>query len=139
MNVYDSIEIIRRARQDATVKVKVGGELRNIAKIDLDGDYRDLETQVVIEPAEPELIVPIVNNNGTSRQELIDQRNKVFVALGDALQLLREMTPHGRDYQTDTTGTAFMAARRQHNRRMKAVEHLRDSLRKEATAILEGR
>ena len=56
-------------------------------------------------------ILPIVNNNGSSRQELIQQRRNVVEGIDRALNELRQMYPHGRDYQTDLTGEQYPLAR----------------------------
>jgi len=45
------------------------------------------------------LMTPIVNNNGTSRAMLIEQRTKVMDALYNVMQALKHNKPHGRDYE----------------------------------------
>ena len=41
---------------------------------------------------------PIVNINGTSREELIEQRIDARRAVTDLISALRHTVPHGRDY-----------------------------------------
>jgi hypothetical protein len=44
------------------------------------------------------IVLPIVNLNGTSRQELLRQYVVGIDGLQKAITALREMAPHGRDY-----------------------------------------
>lgn len=44
------------------------------------------------------LMVPVVNINGTSRDELVRVRLDAALAILDALHMLRKLRPHGRDY-----------------------------------------
>lgn len=85
------------------------------------------------------MILPIVNNNGTSRQELIQQRREVHRALEDVLAELRMMNPHGRDYQTDPTGEQYKLARAQHDRRVKTISDLKGEIMDEAVALSRGK
>jgi len=48
-----------------------------------------------------EAIVPIVNLNGTSKEELIKQCSDAYEALENAKRYLNHMAPHGRDYPGD--------------------------------------
>jgi len=80
-------------------------------------------------------ILPIVNNNGTSREELIQLRRNVREGLDHALNELRLMYPHGRDYQTDPTGEQFKLAQKQHDRRVKTISDLRNEIQDEALAL----
>lgn len=45
-----------------------------------------------------DLIRPIINNNGTSRQSMIDYRIAIRDALQNAMEALNEIKPNGRDY-----------------------------------------
>lgn len=84
-------------------------------------------------------ILPIVNNNGTSRNELIQQRRNVVHKIDDALYELRQMYPHGRDYQTDKTGEVYPKAREQHERRLKVLTELQNELKDEALALYQDK
>jgi hypothetical protein len=81
------------------------------------------------------MILPIVNINGTSREELVEQRREVYQALRVVLEKLRAMSPNGRDFQTDATGAQFKAARHQHECRVKLIQSLREELGQEAIAL----
>lgn len=48
------------------------------------------------------LMEPMVNLNGTSRDELVRVRIDAALAISDALLKLRALRPHGRDYLGDT-------------------------------------
>lgn len=138
MNICDGIEKLRQFNQSAKIQVKVGPELYHVANIKASEEVifaRDAAV-AVLELAEPTLIVPILNMNGTSREELVDQRRNVFDALGEAHRLLAEASPHGRDYQHDPSGEMFKAATKQHRRRRLLIEALRDELRDEVLAIM---
>ena len=45
------------------------------------------------------IMKPFVNNNGTSREQLVEQRIATRQALNETLEYHRAMAPHGRDYQ----------------------------------------
>ena len=45
--------------------------------------------------------LPIVHDNGTSKQSLLDSRDDVYDALRAVLERLRDMAPNGRDYYPD--------------------------------------
>lgn len=45
------------------------------------------------------MIVPIVNLNGTSKEELVKQQMAVWKAAETLYLALAEAAPHGRDYQ----------------------------------------
>jgi hypothetical protein len=45
-----------------------------------------------------EIMKPIVNLNGTSARELVESRLDAADALQAALEALRRIAPHGRDY-----------------------------------------
>jgi hypothetical protein len=47
-----------------------------------------------------DFIIPIVNMNGTSRENLLQQYIDALEGLRHAIRTLGAMAPHGRDYQT---------------------------------------
>ena len=58
------------------------------------------------------LVLPQINLNGTSKQQLIEQQLGVAAALRTLLKAMGEAAPHGRDYQFRpaeyrTAGTAW--------------------------------
>jgi len=78
--------------------------------------------------------VPQVNNNGTSRDELIQQRRDVLGHLRKSILALTFMTPHGRDFQTVEI-ERYDEARALHRIRVTAVAELLDDIEAEALAI----
>lgn len=79
--------------------------------------------------------VPQVNNNGTSRDELLSQRQLTRAAINTAIKFLCEQVPHGRDYQT-VDRECYDEARALHNVRLNALQEIADDLHAEALAIL---
>ena len=49
-------------------------------------------------------VAPIVNLNGTSREELINQIQQANAAINNAIDALMDAMPHGRDYQLNKSG-----------------------------------
>lgn len=61
-----------------------------------------------------ELIAPVINLNGTSAEELIEQHATAREAVLAAMKAMQARGPNGRDYQTAPTG-ALRIALHQHN------------------------
>lgn len=59
-----------------------------------------------------------LNLNGSGINSLLAQNHAAFVAVGRALQEMREAAPHGRDYEG---GNAYRRAREQHDARVEAL------------------
>ena len=78
-----------------------------------------------------------VNNNGTSVQELVDQRRAAMSALDAAISALRDMTPNGRDYPGRPE--ACKADREIHYARIAALSALSNEIMGEALAIQRQR
>ena len=78
-----------------------------------------------------------VNNNGTSAQELVDQRLAVMSAIADAIAALRDMTPNGRDYPGRPE--ACKADREIHYARIAALSALKNEIMGEALIIQRQR
>ncbi len=77
---------------------------------------------------------PLVHMNGTSKQQLIDVRERAWYALSDAFAALREIAPNGRDYYPygpDELGKAIDA----NMDRMRLVQSVIDELAEEMVAI----
>ena len=82
---------------------------------------------------------PNVNNNGTTREELVMQRVHVSVAIATAIDALREAAPHGRDYQgLPDYATRYDADRDIWNARLRTLADLQTEIESEALAIHEG-
>jgi len=85
------------------------------------------------------LMKPVVNINGTSKDALINARLDARLAIKEAMEKLYETKPHGRDYQTlrdskerYNTDLEIYAAR------FHSLEKLYNELLEEATAIKYG-
>ena len=78
-------------------------------------------------------ISPTLNINGTSAADLIDPRRAAFDALTNVIIILKQVTPHGRDYP----GAADRcdADRREHFDRLLTLNTLREQIYAEAVAI----
>lgn len=77
---------------------------------------------------------PVVNNNGTTKMQLVEQRLTVVNAIEAAMKALQEMKPHGRDYQTAPEGR-YEEDRTIWNNRFATLDTLRNSLQDEALSI----
>jgi len=79
------------------------------------------------------MIRPTLNINGTSAFDLIDQRRHAMDALMDAIEALKQVTPHGRDYPGDYDRCA--ADRTTHFDRMAVLHTMREELLDEALHV----
>jgi hypothetical protein len=79
------------------------------------------------------MITPKVNINGTSREELIQQRIKAREAVRGLIAIMSEMRPHGRDYLGDTD--TYNRDRATHDERIANLDKLYNELLEEAMAI----
>ena len=70
---------------------------------------------------ENDIVAPVVNLNGTSKNELLAQVFVACDAVQNARMALGQMTPNGRDYQTAPAGS-FDKATARHIARVKALE-----------------
>lgn len=70
---------------------------------------------------------PRVNLNGTSKASLIRQHEEAAVALQMAVDALRVMMPHGRDYQTMEL-QVYRQAREEHIARLRRVDDVREEI-----------
>ena len=66
---------------------------------------------------------PQLNINGTDGLELLTSYEKAMHAVEDALNVLRKLDVHGRDYQTITDiRNAVLTAQREHRERIAKVD-----------------
>jgi hypothetical protein len=79
------------------------------------------------------MVAPILNNNGTSKAELIDQRAHAYSALRDAIEAVKGMAPNGRDYIGDPE--RFTAAREQFRGMLATLENMREEILLDTKAI----
>jgi hypothetical protein len=79
------------------------------------------------------MIRPILNINGSSAFDLIDQRRNAMDALLEAIDALKQLTPNGRDYPGHYD--RCIADRETHFDRLAALHALREELLDEALHI----
>jgi len=86
------------------------------------------------------LIIPTVNLNGTSKDELIRQLLKVTLALGNVLTVMGEAMPHGRDYLPSPLDgeRKDSQAREAWRERMQVLKDLSDEVTRHAFAVNDG-
>uniref|UniRef100_A0A6M3KZI5 Uncharacterized protein n=1 Tax=viral metagenome TaxID=1070528 RepID=A0A6M3KZI5_9ZZZZ len=77
------------------------------------------------------MIVPIVHNNGTSREELMRQLLGAHNAIYTTIEALAAAAPNSRDYHHTNN---WLPARNEHIERMEAMRRIRD----EVMEIAEG-
>lgn len=78
------------------------------------------------------MILPIVNNNGTSGHELLQQQINVLRTLRAARDAICDAAPHGRDFQLNQPHD-YYTARSEHSDRVIRL----DSLIAEYTQLAE--
>jgi len=79
------------------------------------------------------MIRPILNLNGSSAFDLIDQRRNAMDALLEAIDALKHLTPNGRDYPGHYD--RCIADRETHFDRLSSLHALREELLDEALHI----
>lgn len=82
------------------------------------------------------MIQPIININGTSRDEHIALRRTALDAIGAAIEALRPLAPNGRDYPGQPE--RLEADRSAHFDRLVDLRNLSDEIMREAIAIQRG-
>lgn len=82
------------------------------------------------------MILPIIHMNGTSRDELVDQRRFAANAIAEAFSALGKMSPNGRDYYP-VPGLLEMAEQI-HSTRMFRLKEMLDEIVAEAIAISDS-
>jgi len=79
---------------------------------------------------------PIININGTDGHDLLQETFDACNAVKDAINVLRRMTVHGRDYPTGDP-VQFRIARDAHNNRLVCLAGVQKELEERAIAILD--
>ena len=79
------------------------------------------------------MIRPIININGSSAFDLIDQRRNAMDALLEAIDALKQCTPNGRDYPGHYD--RCIADRETHFDRLSSLHAMREELLDEALHI----
>jgi predicted AlkP superfamily pyrophosphatase or phosphodiesterase len=82
----------------------------------------------------PNVVAPVININGTSERELLNQLQNASRAILEAYHALQEAAPHGRDYQTAPVGT-YGQAREQHSIWLGQLDDIRQALGEIANQI----
>lgn len=79
------------------------------------------------------MIRPIININGTSKDDLVAPRLQALDHINDTIEALKQATPNGRDYPGDTE--RCLADRQLHYDRINTLRTLYNHLYEEAIAI----
>lgn len=67
---------------------------------------------------------PMLNINGASGEMLLHEQQEVLTALNTLGRFLRAAAPHGRDFQTDSTGTKYDMARSEFEREWEFITEM---------------
>lgn len=67
---------------------------------------------------------PIINLNGATGDSLLAQQRRVLDAIKELNRAICEAAPHGRDFQTDHTGTKYDAARAEFMRELEFINEM---------------
>lgn len=85
------------------------------------------------------IMKPAVNNNGTSRQSLVEIRVNAMKAVMGAMEALQLTKPHGRDYQSlPNSLERYEADRAIFVERFSTLDKLHNELQEEALTIHNG-
>lgn len=79
------------------------------------------------------MIQPIININGTDKQDLVDPRIAALDHINDVIETLKHVTPNGRDYPGQAE--RCLADRQKHYDRIAALRSLYEEIYAEAIAI----
>lgn len=79
------------------------------------------------------MIKPTININGTSKDDLINPRRDAMDALASVVEMLKQVTPNGRDYPNDLT--RCIADRDKHYARLNQLRDIQAELLAEALYI----
>jgi hypothetical protein len=82
------------------------------------------------------IMQPIVNLNGTSRDDLVKMRIEARRAIHEALRALQELSPHGRDYIGNRD--AWKRDSDIYCERFRILDAMANDLLDEGVAIMEG-
>jgi len=83
------------------------------------------------------LVLPQVNLNGTSREELVSQQLRVMEALHSTYLSMNDAAPNGRDYQLRPA--EFAPAREAWDARMLVVHNMLKEIEAHALAIQDSK
>jgi len=80
------------------------------------------------------MIFPIININGTSERELLEDYDNAFVALEDAIKAVLAIEFNARDY-----GRNWEKALEQREKEIKLLDEIKENMRDHILAIIEQR
>lgn len=80
------------------------------------------------------LAIPAVHNNGTSKEELVNNLQEAYLSLRESLDKLHNTTPHTRDYYIKKHND-YETARVQHSNRCEKIVEVMNELEQIAIAI----
>ena len=83
----------------------------------------------------PDVITPIIHLNDDRRETLLEQLKRACLAVGDAMEALRQCAPNGRNYYPEPG--RMQRAEAQHQTRMEHLLAVYTSLEAEAIQIDE--
>lgn len=81
------------------------------------------------------MMIPTVHLNGTGKKNLLDELEVAYAKIGEALDALRQVTVHGRDYYVQGPH-AYGQARTEMDARLTALETVRKDVLDMHGAIL---
>ena len=83
------------------------------------------------------VVIPVVHMNGDTAEALTGQLHRAYIAISDAIDVLRECAPNGRNYYP--APGLLKLAQAQHAARIEALHNVRYSLVREQEGIEEQR
>ena len=86
----------------------------------------------------PDLVVPIVHLNGSGLDSLMEACLDQITAIDEAIAVMRQNTPHGRDYYP-LGDAAHTQAVEQHMARIAKLQSVCDEVMSIAVAVSEGK
>ena len=69
-----------------------------------------------------------LNLNGSSPERLIEDHRTILELVGDVLDKIGSIAPHGRDYQTHESGKAFDADRATYASQVSALNRIKNEI-----------
>ncbi len=76
-----------------------------------------------------ELAKPMIHMNGTSKESINKDLERVYTALSAAYEALKQCCPHGRDYYTyNDNSSTYEKALAEHRERQKAIDAIKDEI-----------
>lgn len=80
------------------------------------------------------MMIPTVHRNGTDKKNLLAELEEAHAAVGAAIEKVRQVTVHGRDYYVQGPH-AYGQARTEMDVRLAALDKVKDDLREMHHAV----